>query len=193
MLLALTVSFAAIDTTLSLDPQVTSSVYGMLTGAGMALLALAVAVLLSLATTQAETRGDLGRLLLALAILWIYLDFMQLLIFWQSDLASEAPWYLARLRGFWGAVRIATVLGHFVVPFCLLLSPRLRRSRRVLAGLAALLIATEVLNVWWLVLPSLGLRLGWQDLACVLGVGGLGLAAASWTSRAALGREPRNA
>ena len=51
-----------------------------------------------------DAREDLGKLLLALVVLWIYLDFMQLLIVWQSDLAAEAPWYLARARGFWGAV-----------------------------------------------------------------------------------------
>jgi hypothetical protein len=184
-LLAVTVSFAAVDTTMSLDPHFVSSVYGMLTAAGMGLLALSVAVLLSVARTgETGVRADFGKLLLALSMLWIYLDFMQLLIIWQSDLASESPWYLARSRGFWGAMRGLIVVGHFVVPCCLLLSPRLQRSPRALAGLAALLIAMEVLRTWWTVLPALGEEIGWADVACVLGVGGTALGFATWTSRA---------
>ena len=36
---------------------------------------------------------DLGRLLQGLLVLWVYLDFMQFLIVWQSDLPQEAAWY----------------------------------------------------------------------------------------------------
>ncbi len=112
---------------MSLDPRFVSSIYGMLAAAGMTLLALAIAVLLT--ARAPDAREDLGKLLLALVVLWIYLDFMQLLIVWQSDLAAEAPWYLVRARGFWGAVRLIVAAGHFVLPFFLLLSPRMQRSR----------------------------------------------------------------
>ena len=181
--LALTTSFAAIDSTMSLDPHFTSSIYGMITGAGMGLLALSAAVLLSIATVPPETRRDLGKLLLALAILWIYLDFMQLLIVWQSDLSSESPWYLARSRGLWGAVRICVALGHFVLPFFLLVSPRAQQSPRVIAGVAGLLVLMEVVRSWWIVLPSLHLGPGWIDLACMAALGGLALATGLFASR----------
>lgn len=192
-LLAITASFAAIDTTMSLDPHFTSSVYGMLAAAGMGLLALSAAVLLCAAgTADSALRADFGKLLLALSILWIYLDFMQLLIIWQSDLASESPWYLARSRGFWGILRILIVVGHFVVPFFLLLSPRMQRSTRALIALAGLLVAMEVLRVWWTVLPALGQRIGWVDVACMIGVGGVALGFAARLNGSSFVREPRH-
>jgi len=192
-LLAVTTSFAAIDTTMSLDPHFTSSVYGMLTAAGMGLLALSVALLLSISRTEeASLRADFGKLLLALAVLWIYLDFMQLLIVWQSDLANESPWYLDRSRGFWGAMRIVIAVGHFVVPFFLLLSPRFQRSPRMLTGLAALLVAMEVLRTWWTVLPALGRHIGWADVACMVGVGGTAFGFAAWMNGTALARGVRH-
>ncbi len=181
--LALTTSFAAIDTTMSLDPQFTSSIYGMITAAGMGLLALSAAVLLTVATVPPETRRDLGKLLLALVILWIYLDFMQLLIVWQSDLSSESPWYLARSRGLWGGVSIFVAFGHFVLPFFLLLSPRAQQSPRVITGVAGLLVGMEILRSWWIVLPSLRLGVGWVDLACMAALGGLALATTLLVSR----------
>ena len=174
-LLAVTSTFAAIDTTMSLDPKFVSSVYGMIAAAGSCLLALSMATLLTTAEVAPERRADIGKLLLALATLWIYLDFMQLLIVWQSDLASEAPWYLARSRGFWGALQIVLVVGHFVLPFFLLLSPKMQSSPAVLIGVAGLMVAMEVLRCWWTVLPSLGWTIGWIDIGCVAGVGGLAL------------------
>ncbi len=191
-LLAVTTTFASIDTTMSLDPHFTSSIHGMISAASMALLALCMAVLLSAAEMTPGSRADLGKLLLALVILWIYLDFMQLLIVWQSDLARDAPWYLAHYGGAWGGLCVAIVAGHFVLPFALLLSPRMQRSRRVIVGVAALLVAMEALRAWWTVLPSLGRQVGWIDVACMAGVGGLGIGFAQWAAQWAA-RRPRPA
>ena len=181
--LAVTVTFAAIDTTLSLDPHFSSSIYGMIAASGAALLSLAVAVLLRGAAAPEAQRADLGRLLLALVVLWLYLDFMQLLIVWQSDLADEAPWYLARSRGFWGGVRIAVVLAHFLLPFALLLSPRMQRSTPAVLGVAGVLVAAEILRAWWTVLPGLGRGIGWIDLASMAGLAGAALGSAGWVAR----------
>jgi hypothetical protein len=182
-LLAVTTTFAAIDATMSLDPHFTSSIYGMIAAAGMALLALSMAVLLTAGRATPDERADLGKLLLALVILWIYLDFMQLLIIWQSDLSTDVPWYLDRSRGVWGGLRIAIVIGHFVLPFFLLLSPRMQRSRVVILSVAALLVAMEILRSWWTVLPALGRSIDWIDLACMAGLGGLAIGLGSWMAR----------
>ena len=187
-LLAVTTTFAAIDTTMSLDPHFTSSIYGLINGAGMVLLALSVALLLTAGELPPGVWADFGKLLLAVVILWIYLDFMQLLIVWQSDLASEAPWFLARSRGFWGALRSVIAVGHVLLPFCLLLSPTMQRSRRAVMFVAGLLIVMEVLRCWWTVLPSLGLTPGWIDLACIVGLGSVAIGFARWMARRATNR-----
>ena len=186
-LLALTTTFAAIDTTMSLDPHFTSSIYGMVSAAGMGLLALSMAVLLTAGEVAPAVRADFGKLLLALVVLWIYLDFVQLLIVWQSDLVSEAPWYLDRSRGAWGALRAVIAGGHFLLPFFLLLSPRMQRSRRVVLSVAALLVAMEVLRSWWTVLPSLGRGVDWIDVACMVGLGGVAVGFARWAAPRAPG------
>ena len=181
--LALTTTFAAIDTTMSLDPHFTSTIYGMVAAAGMGLLALSVAVLLAAGPVAGDVRADLGKLMLALVVLWIYLDFIQLLIVWQSDLVAEAPWYLQRSRGPWGAVMLAVTAGHFVLPFFLLLAPRMQRSRRVVLGVAGLLVAMTVLRSWWAVLPSLGRGVDWIAVACMVGQGGTAFGFARWAAR----------
>jgi hypothetical protein len=178
ILLALTVTFAAIDFTLSLDPHFASSIYGMLVASEAVLLALSVAVLGVTFARQRDNREsthDLGRLLFALLVLWAYLDFMQILIVWNSDLPDEANWYLPRLIGGWARIAIFIAAVHFMLPFFALIWPRVQRSRTALRLLAAVLVVTEVPRAWWLVIPAAGRPLSVLDVAPMVAI--LGLAA----------------
>jgi len=175
ILLALTVTFASIDMIEALDPKFASSVFGLMRIAEMGLFALSVCVLAKAGTRArgAEMSRALGRLLLALAILWAYLDFMQLLIVWQSNLPREAAWLNMRWTGPWGAVAGLVALLHFVLPFALLLSPRLKASGFGMALVASLLVIGGVLRCWWLVLPAANAGLGFAPIAAMLGVWGI--------------------
>ena len=175
LLLAFTTTFAAIDATMSLDPSYASSEYGMVAAAAMALLALAIAILLAAFTAPPEVLADLGKLLLGLVVLWAYLEFMQLLIVWESNLAADAPWYARRMHGGWGDVLGVVAIGHFLLPFALLIFPIMQRSRVAMAAIAMLLIVMAMLRCWWLVLPEGGRSVGWVDVACMLAFGGLSL------------------
>ena len=187
-MLALTVSFAAIDSTMSLDPDFNSSVYGMIAAAGSVLLALSVAVMVSAATTDEASRGDLGKLLLGLVVLWAYLDFMQLLIIWEADLSTEAAWYVRRSEGIWAAIIVAIGIGHVLLPFALLLSPRLQRSARAIVFVAGLLVAMEILRSWWLVLPATGRGIDPLDVFAMLAIGGAAAALAARGGRSSMVR-----
>jgi hypothetical protein len=180
-LLALTVSFAAIDTTMSLDVPFASSIWGMVAGTGMVLLALAAAVLATSGPIPPGPRKVVARLLLALAILWTYLDFMQVLVVWQSNLPPEARWYTPRAEGVWGGVRVVLALGHSALPILLLLSPLWQVSPAMLRFVAGLLVAMAVLRSWWDVLPSLHQGIGWIALAGMAGAVGI-----AWTAARAL-------
>lgn len=175
ILLGVTVTFAAIDATMSLDPQFVSSAYGMIAGAESGLVALSICVLAAALDTSLPTEAldDLGKLLLALLVLWAYLDFMQFLIVWQSDLPHEAHWYIVRSTHGWGTLAGLVAVGHFLLPFFALMSPALRHSRRGIGGVAALLITMEVLRAWWIVLPAAHRGISWLDIASMLAVGGL--------------------
>jgi hypothetical protein len=187
IVLALTITFSSIDLTMSLDPHFNSSVYGLITLSGMALFALSLAVFgTSFAEPDAspEVSAALGKLLLGLVLLWAYLDFMQLLIAWQSDLPSDATWYLIRGSGGWGTTTTFITVGHFVLPWCALIWPQVRRSRRGVAVICGLLASSAAVRGWWLVVPASGLAFAPVDVAAMLCVLGIGAALTL--------REPRN-
>lgn len=178
ILLALTGTYAMIDATMSLDPRFASSVYGLVEIAAMGLFALSVSILAA-AIALPPARDyfqELGRLTLGLVVLWAYLDFVQLLIVWQSNLPHEAPWYLIRTSGDWGIVAAAVVAAHFLLPFFALLFPQVQRSRAGIAAVAAFLVVGSILRGWWLVVPASGRPFGLIDVASMVGL--LGIAAA---------------
>jgi len=124
------VTFMAVDWVLSLDPHWFSTIFGMLFMAGQALSSMAfliaLMVLLSRRRPMSEILTprhlhDLGKFLLALVMVWAYFSFSQFLIIWAGNLPEEIPWYLDRLRGGWQYVALALVIGHFALPFALLL------------------------------------------------------------------------
>lgn len=184
-LLGLTVSFAAIDATMSLDPHFSSSDYGMMAAAEAGLLGLSACIALAVLgpPLPPDFLNDLGRLLQGLLVLWAYLDFVQLLIVWQGDLPHEAPWYIERASNGWGVLAGIVAFGHFILPFFALLWPPLRKSPRGIGTVAALLVAMEFLRAWWLVLPAAHRGFSWIDLAAMVAI---------WCPAAGLAlREPR--
>lgn len=186
LLYGLTVTFASVDLAMSLDPHWFSTIYGVLFMGGQALsaMAFAIAVLVFLGAYPPLSDvllpshlHDLGKLLFAFVMLWAYFSFSQFVIIWSADLPEEVPWYLERSTGIWQLVIVAIAVGHFALPFVLLLSRSLKRTARLLAPVAMLLVAMRYIDLLWLVKPSFGhAGLHWLDLAAVLGLGGLWLA-----------------
>jgi len=182
ILLALTVTFASIDATMSLDPDFKSSAYGLVVGTEAALFALSIAVLGASIALPPDKRSteDLGKLMLGLVIFWAYLDFMQILIIWQSDLPTEAAYYVPRVTHGWQYVAGVIVVLHFFLPFFLLLWPQVQRSRRAMGSIAAALVAAEVLRAWWMVRPASGHGFGLLDVLAMLAVFGVAVGVALW-------------
>ncbi len=84
--------------------------------------------------------------------------------------------------------------GHFGLPFFALIWPPVQRSPRAIAAVAALLVLSEMVRGWWVVVPASGSGLGLVDVAAMLGLLGiaavLALRALSWPVIAEAVEEP---
>jgi hypothetical protein len=189
VLYGLTVTFAAIDWMMSLEPKWYSTIFGMIFMVSFGLAALALAILATrflesqkpLAQVISPDRWhDLGNLLLALVMFWAYLQFSQFLLIWSENLAEEIPWYLHRIGGGWEWIALALILFLFALPFILLLSRTTKRSARMLSQVAAAILFMHWLDILWIVAPSFypaRFHLHWMDIASQVGIGGVWLAA----------------
>jgi hypothetical protein len=208
VVLALTSTYAAFDWLMSLDYRWYSTMYGVYFWAGsivgsLAALTLTVVILHAAGwlrrTITEEHLHDLGKLLFAFVIFWAYIAFSQYFLIWYANLTDEIPWYVQRLQGEsdWRWVTIALMIGHFVVPFAVLLSRHAKRSWVVLGFVSVWILAFHYVDLYWQVMPVLHPAQAlphWLDIAWLLvfvGVVMLGVLYGLRTSALVPVRDPR--
>jgi len=195
LFLVITVTFASVDWVMSLEPEWFSTIFGLLTIAGYGLTGIAFTIVVLAAIDRDRPAGslltprhfhDFGKLLLAFTMLWAYLSFSQFLIIWSGNLPEEIPWYIARIRGSWGAVAILLVVGHFFLPFALLLSADIKKRSGLLAKVAIFILVMRLIDLIWYVAPAFRhmapegaggthsvIPMHWMDIAIPVGLTGL--------------------
>ncbi len=197
VLFVLTVTFAAFDWLMSLQPTWYSTIFGLyvFAGAFVASLALVCLVVTGLRSSTepwgrlitVDHQHNLGKLLLAFTAFWAYLAFSQYMLIWAGNLPEELQWIVTRSRGVWRPVGQLILVGQFLLPFFLLLSRDLKRDPRSLAAIAVWVLFIHYVDVYWVVMPAADLdRLGlhWTHFTAFAGVGGVSIAAALYLLRA---------
>lgn len=186
LVFGITISFAAFDWLMSLDPHWYSTIFGIYLFAGAATSSLAALALITIALQKAgllrrvsnvEHRHDIGKLLFGFTVFWAYIAFSQYLLIWYANIPEETIFFRHRWEGSWQAVSLALLFGHFVVPFLALLSRTSKRSPLMLGAASVLLLVMHYVDLYWLVMPNLdehGAHLSWIDLAGLLGPLGVG-------------------
>jgi hypothetical protein len=195
ILLAFSVTFAAFDWLMSLDPEWLSTIYGVYFFSGTTLGALAAVILMAVllqaggrltSAITAEHYHDLGKLLFAMIVFWGYIAFSQYMLIWYGNVPEETHWYLARQTGAWTPVSLGLLFGQLLIPFVGMLSREAKRRKRILYFWAVWILAFHWLDMYWLVAPSLegpGLPFGPIDLCLLAGLGCLYLAGLLRTAR----------
>jgi hypothetical protein len=198
LFVVLTVTFAAFDWLMSLEPHWFSSIFGAIVGLGMivATFTFTIAVIAALAHREplhsVATRyifNDFGSLLLAFLMVWAYLNLSQLLIIWSANIPEEVTWYLHRSEGGWEWLNVLMVIFHFAVPFVVLLSATIRRNSRTLQRLAIFVFIWQAIFLFWLIKPSFAteaIAVHWLDIVAPIALGGIWMALFFWQ----LGQRP---
>jgi hypothetical protein len=185
LVFGLTVTFAVVDWTMSVNPHWFSTMWGLLyvVGQGLSALAFAIFILARLATERPMDRvvnashfHDLGKLLFAFIMLWAYLSFSQFLIIYSANTVEEIPHYWVRAQNGWQWVGWALVALHFVLPYVLLLSRDVKRDWQRVSSIALWVIGIRLVDYYWHVAPEFhtdGLSISLLDLALPIALGGI--------------------
>ncbi|MGO4567624.1 hypothetical protein AB4Z52_21830 [Rhizobium sp. 2YAF20] len=171
-------SLLAVDWLMSLDVDFHSSGFGLYILSSQMLAALAMLILLRLATGRRRHPGPLGALLMTAILLWAYLAFMQYFIIWSGNLIQGVVWFQERGKGPWAVVEGLMATLH-LLPLFLLFLPPVRRSCAWLATLSITILIGKSLEYAWLTLPTLTGDIAlaiFAYLISLLGLAFLGLA-----------------
>ena len=144
-LFAVSLTFAAIDWLMGLDYHWFSTMWGVYIFAGTALSSLCVLVLIITALRNAgyfqniitlEHYHILGKLMLAFTIFWAYIGFSQYMLIWYANIPEETVYFLRRNTESWQVLSTALVVGHFFIPFLMLLPNIGKKTPAFLCGMA---------------------------------------------------------
>lgn len=163
LIYVIVMTIGIIDWVMSLDVTWYSSIWGLkfLVGQGYGVLALSVLTVILLSKAEPmktllrkTEQHDLGKFMFAFVMLNIYLTFAEFLIMWSGNLPEEIPWYLNRIRGGWWYICTLDFCCHWLVPFCLLLSRNLKRSRTKMIWLTCFMILARCIDMFWMIEPG---------------------------------------
>ncbi|MEK7833088.1 MAG: hypothetical protein AAB401_18510 [Acidobacteriota bacterium] len=163
LIYGMVVTFASVDWIMSLDAEWYSTIFGLLTIAGQGVLSIAFLICVCVILSKYEPMShilkpkhfhDLGKLQLALVMVWAYFSFSQLLIIWSGNLPEEIPWFLRRFVGPWRWMGVGLLVLHFAMPFLLLLSRDLKKNSNRLVWVACLLILMRLVDLVWVIVPQ---------------------------------------
>lgn len=185
IVLGFCMTFAAFDWVMSLSPHWYSTIFGLYFFASSYVVCIAVLALITRlahnipafhGVITTEHYNDLGKLVFGHSCFWAYAAFCQYLLIWYGNIPEETVWYEIRQSHGWYAVWCLLCVGHFLVPFLFLMARRMKRSRNMVFLVSIWMIIMHFVDLYWLVMPNKfqdGPHLGWIDLFCFLGVGGL--------------------
>ncbi len=183
VLFALTITFAAFDWLMSLQPEWYSTIYGVYIFSGGFVATLAFMILAfaglrkkGLLTEQVtiEHYHDLAKLLLSFTIFWGYMAFSQYFLIWYANIPEETIYYHSRWQGSWKVFGLFLVFGNFLVPFLGLLSRAAKRNVRFLVFISIWTLFAHWVDLYWNAVPILhpnGIHLSWLDLTLFVAFG----------------------
>lgn len=181
----ISLTVAAIDWIMSLEPHWYSTIFGLYYFAGTVIAALSVNTYISvklkeggylIADIRDENYYSFGTLIFAFIVFWAYIGFSQYLLIWYADIPEETFWFIARWNGSWKYVSLALVFMHFVFPFLILVSRGAKTNLKLLKIMAIWMLAAHALDLYWLIMPTYsrdGANFSWNELSFPLFITGL--------------------
>jgi len=187
VMIVLTLTFSSIDWMMSLEPRLSSHMYGITVtvGAGLSAFAFVTFFLSRLANTGAMAGilkpshlRDLGNLMLAFVMFYAYTTFSEFLLIWYANLHEEIPHYLVRESGTWGFLAALIVVFHFFLPFFMLLMRPIKDRPKTIGAVTVVILVMRYVAVYWLVTPSWygeHFYYHWVSFTTLVGIGGVWL------------------
>ena len=167
ILFAVTITLAAVDLIMSLNPHWSSTMIGVYLFSDAVLSGLVVLTLLAMwlqscgllrGVVTVEHYHDLGKLTFAFVFFWGYIAFSQYMLIWYANMPEETQFYMARQIGPWAEVSLALIVVHFVLPFLGLMSWHAKRRLPLFAFWLVCLLAAHAFDLFWLIMPNTFVR-----------------------------------
>lgn len=187
ILYVISVTLAVTDWIMTIEPHWFSTIFGAWFVVGGALTAIALATAIVMRNAAKEPYRDvvrpglvkdLGNMCFVFTLLWAYTSFSQFVIIWSGNLPEFITYYVSRMKPGWNLIGAFLMIGQFLVPFVVLLSPRVKTLPKTLATVAIVIFAIRSVDVFYMIAPFFrtdGLAVDWRDFVSLIFVGSIWL------------------
>ncbi len=175
---ALSVSFAAVDWAMSLDPHWFSTMWGVwffagCTVSGFAFLGVNLLLMKRaglLPQVNSEHLHDVGKLTYAFVIFWAYVSFSQFFLIWYANIPEETSFFHDRMGDGnpWETIGIILMVGHFGLPFLALMPRTIKRNATTLLIGCVYMLVLHFFDMCYAILPADHSSHGTVTVAAVL-------------------------
>lgn len=123
---------------------------------------------------------DIGKLLFAFAVFWMYINWSQYVVIWYGLLPHEQEYFVLKFTQPFAPLVMAAVMLIFVVPFFGLLPRAIKKMAPILAGFACLVLVGHWLERFLIATPNFWDAEHWGAIGIgptevLMGLGFLGL------------------
>jgi hypothetical protein len=183
LLFALTLTTGAIFWVKSIQHQFFSTMYGVYYFAGSVWMTISIAWIIGqilkakghLPMLHRLQFYHLGTLLLAFTVFYSYIHYSQYFLIWNAAVPEESFWYVLREKGAWAYVSWIIIIGHFFIPFLVLLRIDVKLTRRVMIPVFIWVLLMHYVDMYFNVMPEIhptGPSPALADLGALLFLGG---------------------
>jgi hypothetical protein len=169
LLFAVTLTFASVDWVMALEAHWFSTMFGVyffaMSATGFFATIPIVIYLLQRAgkienDVTKEHFQDLGKLLFGFGIIFhAYIAFSQFMLLWYANIPEATGWFIARISGPWYWLMWLVPIGHFAIPFVLLVSKHAKRTVPFLCVMCVWMLAMHFVDLYLAVMPEIPLKM----------------------------------
>ena len=181
---ALSLTFAAFDWVMSLEPAWYSTMYGVRFFASGAVTSFAAIIVVTMGWKRAGLVGkeintehfhDLGKLMFGFLIFWAYVTFSEFFLTWYAAIPEEVIYFHRRWDDqSWRLLSCAVVGVKFIFPFFFVMSRNIKRNNTAITIGASWILTLHLVEMYYLVMPYYKpfqpIQFGglWLELGCLM-------------------------
>ncbi len=172
LVFAVSLTFSSIDWIMGLNYAWFSTMFGVNVFAGSALATMALLIVIAVTLHEngylkrvltPEHTHLMGKLMHAFVIFWAYIAFSQYFLIWYANITEETQFYAIRNTAGWNYFStFLLTIGHFFVPFLLLLPRAAKRNFKRIRAISLWIIFVHICEIYWFIIPERGPKLADQ-------------------------------
>jgi len=160
---SVTVSMAAFDWLMSIEPHWFSTIFGVYVFAGAFVSTAAFLTLINIfllnggylkGIVTTDHLHDLGKLMFGFSVFWAYIWISQYLLIWYSNIPEETEYYLLRSHHGFKPFFWVTLFTNFFFPFFALMSREAKRNVKRLKLVAVVILLGHWVDLYVMIAPK---------------------------------------